>query len=909
MDISSSLDIELTPLGHLRCFQAQHDFKEWSGDIQRIQGYFEDGYASGLLRLGLYPWTGLPPGLAFWQRFARLFVMEVCKAYDAVTGVWPEVVLQKESLQSWMAEAPFMRGMEYLSAEVALKLWGDLNHVLKEELRAFKKPLAVYLADFDNAWNAVGRICFHLVENKGHSNRPFAFLATYTTGLTADRDTQHLPLSQALEEYAEQKQKSQLLNLLQPVQRASEKSIFLNDLVREGSIFKPQAWSAREAFQFLRDIPIFEEAGLMVRVPNWWQAQKPPRPMVQVSVGDDSHHAMGLKSLLDFNLAYALPSGELLTDEEWQELMHQNDPLVRIRNEWVHVDPEQLQEVLEHWQQLHQRVQKEGLSFAEGLRLLAGFSPVQTHSVPDEILSDWTQVVEGEWLQKRLKELREPKKKGTARMQALLQEHLHATLRPYQEQGVSWLWWLYRMRLGGCLADDMGLGKTIQVIAFLILVKHQSKTKKTHLLILPASLMGNWQAEIQRFAPGLSVYIAHRSAGREERNDEHCDLVITTYASVDRLGWIKEKKWDVIILDEAQAVKNPQAKQTRAIKKLKSHVRLILTGTPIENRLFDLWSLFDFIAPGLLGSSQAFVDYGRPKSKEEGTAHRGVFYAAIRRLVKPYILRRMKSDQAVLLNLPQKTEVDTYCPLTKEQIKWYQLAIDNLSRQLRDPQFEPIKRRGLILSCLIRLKQICNHPAQCLGHGEYAVAQSGKFLRLKELVELVAEKQEKMLIFTQFREIMPALYAVLREWFGAEGLMLHGQTPVKERSKKVELFQQEGGPPFFLLSLRAGGTGLNLTEASHVVHFDRWWNPAIENQATDRAYRIGQDKPVLVHKFICQGTIEEKIDALIRSKKTLAQDIIGAEEGDMALTELDDSELLNVVSLDIHRALGESESF
>jgi non-specific serine/threonine protein kinase len=611
--------------------------------------------------------------------------------------------------------------------------------------------------------------------------------------------------------------------------------------------------------------------------------------------------------LLDFNVHFSLPSGESLTQQEFKQLLSSTEQLVQIKGQWVQVDNEKLNQVLSHWKTIERQVKKEGLSFAEGLRLLSGVSQQQTEDVMPEEIATWSKVVEGDWLQSTLSQLRNPNQSDENNIHKMLKKSLLAELRPYQERGVEWLWWLYNMRLGGCLADDMGLGKTIQIISLLLLIKQKKSVREPHLLVLPASLIGNWQTEMNRFAPSLSLWIAHGSVNKEDKTPDLSafDVVMTTYGTLSRLPWLSETSWDMVILDEAQAIKNPTAKQTRAIKLLKSQVRFVLTGTPIENRLLDLWSLFDFVAPGLLGSSRVFADYGKKKAKEvDENKGKGQFYAAIRRLVNPYILRRLKSDKRIISDLPDKTEMQTYCTLTKQQVGLYQQAVNELAAKLESP-LEGINRRGLVMAYLLRFKQICNHPNQWLGHGQYAHDLSGKFLRLKELCDVIAEKQEKVLIFTQFREIIPALNAFLGEVFKREGLFLHGQTTVKERAKRVEAFQQNQGPPFFVLSLKAGGTGLNLTAASHVIHFDRWWNPAVENQATDRAFRIGQKKNVLVHKFVCRGTIEEKIDSLLNSKKALSNEIIG-QDNEVLLTELSDAELMNMVTLDIHRALGEN---
>jgi SNF2 family DNA or RNA helicase len=376
------------------------------------------------------------------------------------------------------------------------------------------------------------------------------------------------------------------------------------------------------------------------------------------------------------------------------------------------------------------------------------------------------------------------------------------------------------------------------------------------------------------------------------------DLVITSYGSLLRLPWIAGVPWRLAVLDEAQAIKNPDAKQTRAVKQLKAGARLALTGTPVENRLSDLWSIFDFVNPGLLGTAKQFTGFAkRLADRPHGS------YGPLRELVRPYILRRLKTDKTVISDLPDKTEIKAFCPLSRHQAALYEQAVGELAEQLAD--VEGIRRRGLVLAFLMRFKQICNHPSQWLGDGNWDEADSGKFARLREIAEVVAAKQEKMLVFTQFREVTAPLAAFLGTVFERPGLVLHGETEVKKRKDLVRRFQEDETVGFFVLSLKAGGSGLNLTAASHVVHFDRWWNPAVENQATDRAFRIGQTKNVLVHKFVCRGTVEEKIDELIESKRQLSQELL--EGGaDLLLTELKDEELLKLVALDINKALKET---
>jgi non-specific serine/threonine protein kinase len=374
--------------------------------------------------------------------------------------------------------------------------------------------------------------------------------------------------------------------------------------------------------------------------------------------------------------------------------------------------------------------------------------------------------------------------------------------------------------------------------------------------------------------------------------------VITSYGSLLRVPWLAEVPWRLAVLDEAQAIKNPDARQTRAAKQLKASARLALTGTPVENRLGDLWSIFDFVNPGLLGTSKQFAKFAKRLSDQPHGS-----YGPLRELVRPYILRRLKTDKTVIADLPDKTEVKAFCPLSRRQAALYEQAVKELAEQLDDAT--GIRRKGLVLAFLMRFKQICNHPSQWLGDGAWSEADSGKWGRLRDIAEVIAAKQEKMLVFTQFREVTAPLAAFLAAVFGRPGLVLHGETEVKKRQELVRRFQEDEAVGFFVLSLKAGGSGLNLTAASHVVHFDRWWNPAVENQATDRAFRIGQTKNVLVHKFVCRGTVEEKIDDLIESKRRLSQELLegGAE---LLLTELKDDELLKLVALDMNKALKEA---
>jgi non-specific serine/threonine protein kinase len=581
--------------------------------------------------------------------------------------------------------------------------------------------------------------------------------------------------------------------------------------------------------------------------------------------------------------------------------LEKSDGLALVRGRWVEVDGERLRRMLEHFREVERTAAENGLGFREAARLLAG-ADLEAGDASADAGAEWSQVVAGPWLAETLKGLRSPE--GLARIDP--GAALNATLRPYQQVGVRWLYLIAKLGLGACLADDMGLGKTMQVLSLLLVLKRQAAgQRQPSLLVAPASLLANWALEMERFAPGLKAFIAHPSAlpaaelkTLAPERLRGVDLVITSYGSLLRVPWIAETAWQLAVLDEAQAIKNPDAKQTRTVKRLKARVRFALTGTPIENRLGDLWSIFDFVNPGLLGSSKEFANFVKGLADRPHNS-----YGPLRELVRPYILRRLKTDKSVIADLPDKTEVKAFCQLSRKQAALYQQSVNELAAQLEEA--EGIERKGLVLSFLMRFKQICNHPSQWLGDGSWAEDDSGKWARLRDIAEVIAARQEKVLVFTQFREVIAPLAAFLGSVFGRPGLVLHGETPVKQRQEIVRRFQEDEAVGFFVLSLKAGGAGLNLTAASHVVHFDRWWNPAVENQATDRAFRIGQTKNVLVHKFVCRGTVEDQIDQLIESKRQLSTDLL--EGGaDLLLTEMKDEDLLKLVALDINKALKET---
>jgi superfamily II DNA or RNA helicase len=897
-----TLEPVLTPHGVLTLRLTGNTLALESEQGRRLDKAFIRGPGHGLLWLGANEvGTALPPVLSYWRELGVRYVTALCALPGVGDGrTKPLVPIPPDGeLDKMAAVVPPMTGAEYLTAAVLADLWRGMDAAFDAELADAKLSVQEFLKGRHPAWNLVGRVHFNLAENRKDEEAPFAFLATYTTRLSAEAKAQHLPLGKALQEYAGARNRERLLSLLMPIQRAAENCLWLKAMVDAGDVFHPLRWSPQQAVQFLKDVPALESAGVVVRMPASWRMNRPARPQVKATIGGNAPSQLGADALLDFRMEVTL-DGEGLSAAEIKRLLAHSDGLALIRGKWVEVDHERLNRTLEQFEAIERRAANDGLSFGEAMRMLAGAGIAGDEAAGQEDI-DWSQTVAGPWLAETLAALRRPD--GLSRVDP--GRSFAGTLRPYQQVGVQWLYLLTQLRLGACLADDMGLGKTIQVLSLLLVLKNEAReNRKPCLLVAPASLLANWAAEIARFAPSLKTVVVHPSAAPSEKlntdgadNFADVDLIITSYGFLTRTPWLETTSWRFVVLDEAQAIKNPAAKQTKSVKRLKAEMRIALTGTPIENRLGDLWSIFDFINPGLLGSSTQFSAFVKRLAERPHNP-----YGPLRDLVRPYILRRLKTDKSIIADLPDKTEVKTFCFLSRKQAALYQQAVAELAGHLED--VDGMQRRGIVLAFLMRLKQICNHPSQWLGDGVWAEEDSGKLGRLRDIAEVVAARQEKALIFTQFKETTAPLLAFLSSVFGRPGLVLHGETQVKKRKDLVRQFQEDENVPFFVLSVKAGGTGLNLTAASHVIHFDRWWNPAVENQATDRAFRIGQSKNVLVHKFICRGTVEEKIDHMIESKQQLAGDFLSGG-ADMLLTEMKDAELLKLVALDLGAAMKE----
>jgi len=839
---------------------------------------FEENKYKALFHLGFLEKTSwFSPALEYLYHIADLLIKKLSRQSDIeFSRESVQVELLEEELHRLKEAVPFVIGMEYVDAVWIQTLWEKLYIVYRTEVKAYEGTVARYFAEYNSNINVVGRVFFHLVENKEEAY-PFAFMATYSTKPVKSKKAVHTPLKNALEEF--KGDDKTLLTLMATVIKAAEQSKLISELLENGELFAPLKLTIKEAYTFLSEIIIYEAAGIMCRVPDWWRKSN-NSIRLSVTIGEKEPSKVGLDAIMDF--APSLSMGDdVLTEQELRDFLTMAEGLIKYKGKWVEINKEKLEAVLQAFDKVKNLAKDEVLSLGDAMRMELNISKILDMEEDAIEIS----VTNGQWFRHMKETLTNP----MSAKKVSIVPSFQATLRAYQESGYQWLYRMSQLGFGACLADDMGLGKTVQMIAFLEYMRMYHGGKA--LLILPASLIGNWQKEILKFAPELSYQILHNSESKSSEGlniNESVFLCITTYGMAVRLEELKSRKWDFLILDEAQAIKNPGTKQTKSIKEIPAKLRIAMTGTPIENRLSDLWSLFDFLNQGLLGTAKEFTSFTK------GLADDAMGYAKLRKMINPFILRRLKTDKKIISDLPDKLEINAYATLSKKQIALYKQLVNQIAVKLEE--VEGIERKGLVLSSIMKFKQICNHPDQYLGREEYKPINSGKFEQLREICETIYEKRESVLVFTQFREMTEPISEFLSRIFNRAGFVLHGGTPVKKRNEMVEQFNGEHYIPYMVLSLKAGGVGLNLTAANHVIHFDRWWNPAVENQATDRVFRIGQTKNVMVHKFVTKGTIEEKIDEMIIAKQKLAGDILSST-GEQWITEYNNEELMKLFVL------------
>jgi SNF2 family DNA or RNA helicase len=762
------------------------------------------------------------------------------------------------------------RWLAALGAEVEVPLPGT-----EAQLEAFAAQVRGWQRPVADAASGPFRLTLRLEEPEGDDG---AWRLRYLLQSNADPSLL-IPADQAWRREA-------LVQRMLPDGGLGPREYLLLSLGRAAALFPPMEASLRTAEPDGLDLdtrgahgflttgaPALEQAGFGLLLPSWWARGGPRTRLTVTAVARppkmEASSGLNLEALTKFDFAVSL-GDQALSREELLALASVKEPLVRLRGRWVHVTAEEIRAALDLWKR------KGGPLTARDVISLALGAPSGLGPLPlDGVRTSG-------WLDDLLKQL-----KGEAPMDALpAPPGFTGTLRPYQVRGLSWMHFLGRWGFGACLADDMGLGKTVQALA---LALHRRGSGPI-LLVCPTSVIANWQKEAARFAPDLRVLVHHggerkRGQGFAAAAGGH-DLVVSSYALLHRdLAHLGEVEWDGVVLDEAQNVKNSETRQAKAARSLRAGWRVALTGTPVENHVGDLWSLFEFLNPGLLGGEAEFKrDFFVPiQAKRDGAAE-----ARLKHLTGPFILRRLKTDREIVPDLPPKMEANVFCNLTREQASLYAAVVKDATAEV-EAATEAIERKGRVLAALSRLKQVCNHPAHFLGDNSPLPGRSGKLARLTEMLEEVLEVDERALVFTQFAAMGGLLKRHLQETFGREVLFLHGGVPRGPRDRMVERFQTHAdAPAIFVLSLKAGGTGLNLQRANHVFHYDRWWNPAVEDQATDRAFRIGQTRRVQVHKLVCAGTLEERIDELIARKRGLAERVVGAGEGWLTELSLDD---------------------
>ena len=851
--------------------QPEEILKTW------IEAFEADKY-SALFHLGfLKKESWFSHSIEYLHHIAEMLIKKLSQQTEIeLSRDTVQVDLTEDELNHLKDDLPFVIGMEYVDDAWIRAIWGALLAVFRLEIKNFDGAVAGYFTGYNSNINVAGRVYFHLVENKD-DQYPFAFMATYSTKPVKSKKTVHTPLKNAIKEFDGDEKK--LLSLISTVIKVAEKSSFISELMESGELFSPLKLTAEEAHTVLKEITTYEEAGIMCRVPDWWRKSNNTIRLT-VTVGEKEPSKVGLEAIMDFSPSLFI-GDDVISAQELRAFLEMAEGLIQYKGKWVEINKTKLEAVLEAFEKAKDFSDEEGLSLGDAMRLELNMNRLLNVSIDEVDVS----ITNGQWFRKMKDDLIHP----NTIQKVELEPSFHAILRAYQVNGYHWLNKMSQLGFGACLADDMGLGKTVQMIAFL-------EYQRVHiggqvLLILPASLIGNWQKEIEKFAPEMSYQILHKSDLKSSELIEIREsgfLYITTYGMAVRLEALKNRKWNCLIIDEAQAIKNPGTKQTKAIKAIPAKMRIAMTGTPIENRLSDLWSLFDFLNQGLLGTTKEFTEFTK------GLAEHALGYAKLRKMIQPFMLRRLKTDKNIIADLPDKLEMTAYTTLSKKQIVLYKHLIEQISEKLKEA--EGIVRKGLVLASIIKFKQICNHPDQYLGREDFKPEQSGKFEQLREICETIYEKRERVIVFTQFKEMTEPISDFLSGIFLKEGFVLHGGTPVKRRSEMVEQFNGEHYVPYMVLSLKAGGVGLNLTGANHVIHFDRWWNPAVENQATDRAFRIGQTKNVMVHKFVTKGTIEEKIDSIIEEKQKLSGDILSAG-GEQWITEYSNEALLKIFAL------------
>lgn len=794
---------------------------------------------------------------------SELFLYELSEAFFQCLTEMPELELTREAthvvpdeehLEHLLSSVPYAIGAECIDRKWIAGVFSQLEQIFQREISGYKGSVELYLTEQNQKLHVPERIFLHLVENKDGED-PFVFMATYAS-LGEDHAVHHMPLKYALTEYQDDRDK--LLALLSCLNRAAEVSDLIAELVESGEMFHVLRFTGKEAYQFLRDVEKIEQTGILCRIPNWWR-KRAMECSVEIRLGEKKPAMVGFDSLISMQPQLCV-DGEALTKKDVELLLAQTEGLAFLKGKWVEVNHKKLRELLKRMDGMDTSI-----TLREALQMEIGNGKKISADVG-------ALVTNGAWLSKMLRNLRKP----SGIRSATVPKTVHATLRPYQKDGYTWLNYMQKLGFGACLADDMGLGKTLQVISLLLAERQDydagEKERRRSLIVCPASLVYNWQKEIERFAPELETVTITGSAPERKdiiRHTTDGQILITSYDLLKRdVEYYKNIVFAVQVIDEAQYIKNAGTQAAKGVKKITAAFKLALTGTPIENRLSELWSIFDYLMPGFLYTYQKFreeIETPIVVNKDENKMER------LQRMIRPFILRRLKGD--VLKDLPEKLEENVYAKMEGEQLALYDAHVQQMKQMLDGKSEAEFKSNKIqILAELTKLRQLCCDPALLF---EDYKGESAKVQMCMDLIGNAVHGGHKVLLFSQFTTMLDRLAEQLKK-LGIDYYMLTGSVNKEKRMQMVDSFNKDD-VPVFCISLKAGGTGLNLTAADIVIHYDPWWNVAVQNQATDRAHRIGQKNVVTVYKLVSQGTIEEKIIDIQEKKKKLAEQVLEGE--------------------------------
>ena len=798
--------------------------------------------------------------IQYIYRLSRFFLKSIMQSPEFRFNRIKTVDYTEFDSEELLSCIPMVLGYQYIDKKWIYNQYLSFAYYLERDITDSQMTPLEFISQKGVNTVIPSRIYFHLVENNDYSDYPFAYMATYTAEV--NDKVVHIPLKNALQEYKDDKES--LDYLITSINRASEESGFVKKYLDNGKIFFPIRLTDDEAYAFLKDVPSFEKNGIVCRIPKW-SLKKNSKILVDINEKKmlGGYLKASVISTFSPRLIY---NGIEISVEEAKRLLSQAEGLELIKGKWVEINHDDLRELIKEYEELS----KDGTTIRELLYYKSSF--IGDNNYNDTVPIEFTKE---DWFSNHRDSL------SDEMLDDIIPPNYLGVLRPYQEDAFFWLWKMHCFGFGVCLADDMGLGKTVEMLSFI--KKYKNHEDGHVLLIVPAILVSNWISEINKFDTEIDYYVLGGN-NAPPKGTYGAFLTITTYQIALKSEYIASVLWGILIVDEAQAIKNYYTGQTKKIKSLTSNMRVAITGTPIENNALDLWSIFDFINPGFLGRKDEFLSFYLNNADSN---------TRIKDLIQPFVLRRLKSDKKIIKDLPDKNEIDVNINMTPKQIVIYNKIVQEMNDKVS--QLKGAEKNAIVLSTITKLKQLCNHPSQFLGDNDYSEEDSGKYIALHEICETMIAQREKFIIFTQFKEIIPSLVSFINTTFNLQGASIDGTTGRTQRTRIIEDFQN-GKIPYLVLSIKAAGVGINLTAANNVILFDRWWNPAVENQAIDRAYRIGQTSNVNVYKFVTADSIEMVINDILKSKQKLADEIINDLDKEIT-SNITIDELMSAISI------------